>query len=112
MTAAVHDARRRSGLRGEDPVARVPGVGASRAAVYARLGVATVADLLRLAPRRFEDRRRVSRSSELLAGTSATFVGRVVRARTVRARGTLVIVEATLADEDGEIGRASCRERV
>ena len=103
MTAAVHDARRRSGLRGEDPVARVPGVGASRAAVYARLGVATVADLLRLAPRRFEDRRRVSRSSELLAGTSATFVGRVVRARTVRARGTLVIVEATLADEDGEV---------
>ena len=103
MTGGAEPGRSERRLRGEDPVARVPSVGTSRAAVFARLGVETVADLLRLSPRKFEDRRRLSRSSELLAGTTATFVGRVVRSRTVRARGTLVIVEATLADEEGEV---------
>ena len=103
MSGGGGAAREEGRLKGDDPVARVPSVGASRAEVFARLGVETVADLLRLAPRRFEDRRRVSRSSALLAGTTATFVGLVVRSRTVRARGSLVIVEATLADEDGEV---------
>ena len=59
MTGAARTAPERRGLRATDPVADVPGVGGARAEVFARLGVATVDDLLRLAPRRFEDRRRV-----------------------------------------------------
>lgn len=103
MTTALDGASRDTGLRGEDAVANVPGVGQRRAEVFARLGVATVADLLRLSPKRFEDRRHVSRSSELVAGRPATFVGRVEKSRTLRARGGLVIVEATLADDEGVV---------
>lgn len=103
MTSPGRTTRPAGALRGDDPVALVPGVGASRAEVYARLGVATVADLLRLAPRRFEDRRVVSGSTRLIPGTTATFVGHVMASRTVRARGRLVIVEATMRDDEGEV---------
>lgn len=89
------------GPRPADPVAALPGVGAARSEVYARLGVATVEDLLRLAPRRFEDRRAPAAAASLLAGAEATFVGTVATCRGVRARGGLAIVEATVLDGDG-----------
>ncbi len=103
MTPPELSTSRSTGLRGEHPVASVPGVGARRAEVFAKLGVVTVADLLRLSPKRFEDRRHVSLASELVPGRPATFIGRVESSRTVRARGGLVIVEATLADDAGRV---------
>jgi len=101
MTAspAVADAP----LRPEDPVARLPGVGAARAEVYARLGVRTLDDLLRLAPRRFEDRRAPQPAGALVAGTEAAVVGTVQASRSIRARTGLAIVEATVADPSGEV---------
>ena len=86
-----------------DPVARVPGVGTARGATFSRLGVATVGDLLRLAPRRFEDRRATTPAALLVAGAVATWTGRVVSARTIRARRGFVIVEAVGVDETGEV---------
>jgi ATP-dependent DNA helicase RecG len=90
-------------LSGSDPVTRVPGVNAARAKALARLGVATVADLLRLAPRRFEDRRETTPAAALVDGATATFVGEVHGVRTIRARGGLVIVTAAASDETGEV---------
>jgi len=84
-------------------VSSVPGVGVARARSFARLGVVRVVDLLRLAPRRFEDRRAVTPTAELVSGVEATWIGRVVASRLVRAPRGLVIVEATLADDTGEV---------
>ena len=84
-------------------LAQVPGVPGPRADALAAIGVTTIEDLLRHAPRRYEDRRHVTPIAELVAGADAFVVGRVERARTVRARGGLAIVEATLVDESGAV---------
>jgi ATP-dependent DNA helicase RecG len=86
-----------------DPVARIPGVGSKRGEAYERLGVRTVADLLRLAPRRFEDRRTPTDAASLVPGGEATWVGRVASCRAFRARGGLSIVEAVGEDESGVV---------
>ncbi|HVB09312.1 MAG TPA: ATP-dependent DNA helicase RecG [Bacillota bacterium] len=53
------------------PVLALPGVGPSRAARLAALGVATVGDMLRLAPRRYEDRTHVTPLAEALHQAAA-----------------------------------------
>ena len=90
-------------LAPDSPIAAVPGVGPARAKVFARLGVETVDDLLRLAPRRFEDRRTTTPAAQLAPTGVATWVGRVDSVRTIRARRGLVIVEAKGSDETGEV---------
>ncbi len=85
-----------------DPVARLPGVGAARAEVFARLGVRTLEDLLRLAPRRFEDRRAVPRRGPRRRRRGRGGRRRRDVAHRARAHG-LAIVEATVRDATGEV---------
>ena len=63
----------------------------------------TLGDLLRLAPRRFEDRRAPCPADALVAGAEVAVVGVVASSRTVRARTGLAIVEATVRDASGEV---------
>jgi len=63
-----------------DGVGAVPGVGPARAALLERLGVASVGDLLRLVPRRYEDRRKLTSIGALVDGEFGSFVARVVSA--------------------------------
>ena len=86
-----------------DSVSRVPGVGEARARLFARLGIMTVLDLLRLAPRRFEDRRTTTPAALLVAGTTSTWVGTVAHVKTVRPRRGLVLVEAVGEDATGQV---------
>ena len=60
------------------PVTKLPGVGPERAAQLARLRLATVRDLLRHAPRRYEDRRHLLTIRELRQGQPAATRGRIV----------------------------------
>ncbi len=62
---------------GSRPVTSLRGVGAALAARLARLGVASVADLLCLLPLRYEDRTRVAAIGALTPGTRATVEGEV-----------------------------------
>jgi ATP-dependent DNA helicase RecG len=68
----------------------------------AALGLHTVADLLEHLPR---DRREARTVSQLVPGESATIVVEVRRisSRSVRRRGMRPLVEATVADETGQI---------
>ncbi|MGE0190978.1 MAG: ATP-dependent DNA helicase RecG [Planctomycetota bacterium] len=97
------DAPTLEGIGPGTSLAALPGVPEPRAAALAALGVGSVEDLLRHAPRRYEDRRRATPIAELAAGADAFVVARVERARTVRARGGLAIVEARLRDESGAV---------
>lgn len=87
------------------PLRFLRGVGPQRAGALARLGLATVEDLLYVLPFRYEDRRRFRRVCELVpgAGESALEV-EVLRARTVptRRRG-LDVFEAIVADATGRL---------
>jgi ATP-dependent DNA helicase RecG len=89
------------------PVTRLPGVGPERAAQLARLGIATVGDLLAHRPRRYEDRRQVRPIGALVVGEFAVVRGRIVAQGVKRwQRGAKSLFEFVL--EDGT-GRLHCR---
>ena len=80
----------------------LPGVGPSRAALLAKLGIETVGGLLRHFPRAHEDRTTIARIGDLAPETQATVRGRVrsVRVREV-GRGRKVVVVAHVDDGTG-----------
>ncbi len=90
-------------LKVADPVSRILGVTRPRAEALARMNIHTVSDLLRLAPRRYEDRRVATATSDLVAGVPALVVGTIDASRVVRARGGLRILEARVRDETGSV---------
>lgn len=81
----------------------LPG-GASLLRGLARLGVQSVGDLLLYLPRRYEDRRSVTRVADLPAGASATVRARVIDVRVEKTwRRGVQKTTATLADESGAV---------
>lgn len=90
-------------VRPQDAVADLPTVTAPRAQAFERMGIQSVEDLLRLAPRRYEDRRHPVAVDALEAQVPALVVGRVTRSKTIRARGGLSILEADVQDDSATI---------
>lgn len=82
------------------PVARVAGIGPRQAARLARIGVTTVADLLLLLPRRYDDTRDVRPLRELVPGPQVQTVRARVRSLTMRRSPykRTFLVEASLED--------------
>ena len=84
----------------------LPGVGAKRAASLAQRGIGSVGDLLFHLPSRYEDRRRLSRISELEVGHRGTFVASVLAVDFVgsRAGGRMrQALQALVGDESSTI---------
>ena len=84
-----------------DPLTALPNVNAARAQAFARMGILSVEDLLRLAPRRYEDRRVPTPLASLEKGQAVFALGRVVQSKSFRTRGGLSILEAVIEDESG-----------
>mgnify|MGYP001156917971 CR=1 FL=1 len=82
------------------------GVGAKRAESLAQRGISSVGDLLFHLPSRYEDRRRLSRISELEVGRRATFIASVLAVDFVgsRAGGRMrQALQAVVGDDGGTI---------
>jgi ATP-dependent DNA helicase RecG len=77
------------------------GVGPARAAALARLGIATVEDLLLHVPRRHEDRTRLVPLSDLPHGQESTVEATVAAVSEFRARRGLTVTKAALTDASG-----------
>lgn len=60
------------------PVRYLKGIGPKRAALFHRIGVESVRDLLLLVPRRYVDRSRVLPIKNLRVGDEATVIGRII----------------------------------
>jgi len=86
-----------------DPVERLAGVGPKRALALARLGIATIGDLLRHLPRRYEDRRIISPIADAVEGDRVQVMGTVTKSRLVRLRGRMSLAEVTLEDDSGSV---------
>ncbi len=86
-----------------DPVTRLGGVGPRRAADLARLGAATVADLLTIWPRRHRDRSRVTPISQLAAGGVYHVMGTVRDVRVQPHFGSDVTAHVYLRDGSAEL---------
>ena len=90
------------------PLTSQPGIGPQRAALFARLNVRTVGELLRLYPRTYEDRTRLVSIASLEAGTPACFEAAVVttpRTNRIPKPGSrmLEVTKFTVADDTGRL---------
>ncbi len=81
----------------------LPGIGPARARTLARLGIRTVRDALLLAPRRYEDRRRLVPLGRLRLGEAASVAGRVKAVGTGRTRRGIPYCEVLLEDATGRL---------
>ncbi|MBM3494859.1 MAG: ATP-dependent DNA helicase RecG, partial [Armatimonadetes bacterium] len=86
----------------DNPVQSVRGVGPRGGELLGRLGIATVWDLLRHVPRRYEDRTRIAAISDLRMGEMAVARGVVRAAETVNTRRSgMQITRVVIGDESG-----------
>ena len=90
------------------PLTSLPGIGPQRAALFARLNVRTVGELLRLYPRTYEDRTRLVSIASLEVGTPACFEAAVVttpRTNRIPKPGSrmLEVTKFTVADDTGRL---------
>ncbi|HZO88824.1 MAG TPA: ATP-dependent DNA helicase RecG [Chthonomonadaceae bacterium] len=82
----------------EDSLQYLKGVGPQAAALLAKIGLVTVADLLRHIPRRWEDRTRFRRVAEVQSGELVTVCGVVIAVNTTYPKPRLQITKALLDD--------------
>lgn len=87
----------------ESSVQYVKGVGPRLGGLFEKMGVRTVRDLLYHFPRRYEDRTRFARISQLRHGEPATVLGTVLAADNVQTRGRLVITKVAVDDGSGVV---------
>lgn len=85
------------------PLQGIKGVGPRRAAVLADAGIRTLADLYDCFPRRYLDRTRIRKISELFDGETATVVGTVAEARVENGGRGKSRFRATLTDGSGAL---------
>jgi ATP-dependent DNA helicase RecG len=89
-------------LHTSDPVQFAKGLGPVRAEVLKEVGVETVEDLLYYFPRRYLDRRNVSRITDLKIGQEATVLAKVV-GQGMKYTRRRKFYQVTIADESGSI---------
>jgi ATP-dependent DNA helicase RecG len=84
------------------PITALKGIGNKMAEVFAKVGVATIGDLLMYFPRRYEDRSQFRRVQDLRDGESATLVGKVTSVENRPTKNHLTISKVNL--DDGQKG--------
>lgn len=85
------------------PIRFMKGVGPKLAEMLTRKGVVTAEDALYLLPNRYEDRRELRPIGKLRPGFSEVFMGEVLSADTVTARGGRRFFEAIVSDGGGTV---------
>jgi ATP-dependent DNA helicase RecG len=88
-------------LRLDTPIRYAPGVGEKREALFQKLGIHTIEDLLTFFPKRLEDRTQLRPIKDLQDGENALVEG-VLRAKSkVKVKPNLELVKAALDDGTG-----------
>ena len=91
-----------------DPIRSLSGIGPKREALFSRLGLTCLGDLIRFYPRDYEDRTRIVPICELEVGVPACFVASVLHdARTSRipkpGQRALEVTKVSVADDTGRL---------
>ena len=87
----------------ETPLQYLKGVGPRRSALFRRLGLVTLRDLVYHFPRRYEDRRTFLPIAQLTPGQKATIRGKVAGASIFRAKTGTVILQIVVRDSTGTL---------
>ncbi len=85
------------------------GVGPARAEILASHSIHTVEDLLYYTPFRYEDRTRLTAIRDLVAGQTATILGRVLTGGLMRTRSGVYIYDLSVADVSAPQARGLIR---
>lgn len=85
------------------PVRYLKNVGPKRDALFHKIGVKTVEDLLEFYPWRYEDRRMLKKINRLLPGQVETVQGRIAQWEEFKPRPRLSILKIRLTDETGAV---------
>lgn len=85
------------------PVQYIKGVGPKRAALFQRLGIHTMADLLFYFPRDYQDRSLITPIADLAYGEQAVIKGEVLSLTVLRPRPRMTVLKALVQDESGSI---------
>ena len=88
------------------PVTAVKGVGPRRAAILKKLGIGTVADLLRHFPRSYHDRTQITPIADLKLGERATIRAEVLETDVTYLRRRMCLAKALLEDDSGTVWAA------
>ncbi len=86
----------------ETPVNFIPGVGPQRAASLSKMGINTVKDLLFHFPKRYLDRRKIKKISEVIPGETVSLKGEVIAAEEKRPRN-ISLVKIAVSDGTGVV---------
>jgi ATP-dependent DNA helicase RecG len=92
-----------AGVGLDAPVSRLPGIKEAMAGKLTRLGVFTIADFLRLYPRRYDDYRRLKAINQLELGEDVTIIAQIWEVRKQDTRNGKSIVKAILTDGSATI---------
>lgn len=91
-------------LKSDEPVQYLPGVGPANAALFAKLGIHTVEDLLQHYPRRYEDRTQFVRIADAPPGQPVVLRGAVSGVQSVStSRRGMQITKVLVSDPSGSI---------
>ena len=94
----------KTGLSLDDSIQYIKGVGPKRALLLHKMGLEKVEQCLYAIPYRYEDRSRVKKIGELIAGEQITFQGRVSEVNIQQLWRRKKIIEVTVQDDTGTIG--------
>jgi len=83
------------------PVTTLPGCGARRGELFARLGIRTLGDLLLYLPRDYRDRRAVTPIAEAAIGSQLSLRGTVLGTEIIPTKGRVTVLKCYLQDESG-----------
>ena len=86
-----------------DSVQYIKGVGPSMKEKLARLGIATVEDLISFYPRRYQDWTKITKMEELSPDDEAVIYGRVADIRMITPRRGMSILNVLLVDGTGAV---------
>ena len=91
-------------MRLSDPITRLKGIGEKRAALFHRLEIATVGDLLNHVPYRYDDLRYTARLGEVKPGDTALVRGRIVaQPRWIKRTGRFSVFSFAIFDDTGSM---------
>lgn len=88
----------------DKPLQYLKGVGESRAALFKKLGIITVGDVITHYPREYEDRSKLKKLIELQDGDQCSFMGTIASKPVLsRPRKGLSVLRASIRDDTGII---------
>ena len=88
-------------MKPDSNIQYIGGIGPSKAAQLAKLGIYTIRDLVEYYPRRYEDRSQIKKIAALTAGQTEAFQGIIINIRESRPRRGLSILRINVRDDTG-----------